>query len=910
MILITIILTLVGAVIGLALPHSGEVGLLFGAISGFLFGFVLQLGARLSRAEMMLSQLERRVLGTDGEEKEEESKEEKDERGEPSVTLTDSTIEEPAPVTETVATAWMSRDEPVSRESLPEIELSDLDSEPVNEHSLSRSIIRFFTDGNVVVRVGIVVLFFGVAFLVKYAAEHSMFPIELRLAGAALGALGLIVGGWRLRHRRSGYALLLQGGGIGIFYITVFGAAKLYNMLPMGMAFGLMVAIVVLSSALALLQNSRSLAAFGLSGGFLAPILTSTGGGSHVMLFSYYALLNMGILGIAWFKAWRELNLLGFAFTFIIGSLWGVQYYVPEHFATTEPFLILFFAFYVAIAVLFALRSPLQLRGYVDASLVFGVPVVGFAMQAGLVKDMEYGLAWSAMAMALFYIVLASALWRRHIDGMRMLTEAFLALGVVFATMTIPLALDGRWTAAAWALEGAGMLWIGIRQQRLLPRLFGLFLQLGAGFSFMSVVDAATGAMPVLNGIYLGAMLIAFAGLFSSFYMQRHGERLRDEEKQLHWLMLGWGLLWWLGAGMHEIERFVGWEDRLNTILLFITVTAGALLLLWRKLNWRDLRYPLTLLLPGMALLSLNVFTAFRSTHFFADWGFIPWLLAFAVQYRILWRVEDAFSNKLMRIGHSATFWLLLAIFTREGYWLVAELLADHGVWAAVSRALLPAAAILLLLGPARKLAWPMQRFASTYQGEALLPVVLLLWLWCIFAMFNSGDPWPLPYLPLFNPLELSQLFVLLVLLRWAWHNRGHEVMQSYGLQLRIAWIAIGIAFFVLLNEVVAHTVHHWNGVAYHFHTLFGSMLFQASISVVWTLAALSITVLAARRGLRVLWFSGAGLLAATVVKLFLIDLSRSDTMERIISFIAVGLLMLVIGYFSPLPPKRQEKVV
>ncbi len=900
MVFVTVVLVLIGAIVGAASLRSGEAGLLFGGIIGFLLGYVLQLASRLSRAESLLAQLERRLLS--GVEVAEEERPEA-----PAAATMPAEEESPVAEEEAAVDAWLPQETPPQSEPLPVMELPDI-AATLREHSLLKSILGFFTDGNLVVRGGIVVLFFGVAFLVKYAAEHSMFPIELRLAGAALGALALIVGGWRLRHRRSGYALLLQGGGIGIFYITVFGAAKLYHLLPMGMAFGLMVAIVVLSSALALLQDSRSLAAFGLSGGFLAPILTSTGGGSHVMLFSYYALLNMGILGIAWFKAWRELNLLGFAFTFVIGAAWGVQFYIPEHFATTEPFLILFFLFYVAIAVLFALRSPLQLRGYVDGSLVFGVPVVGFAMQAGLVKEMEYGLAWSSMALALFYIVLASVLWRRRIDGMRMLTEAFLALGVVFATMTIPLALDGRWTAAAWALEGAGMLWIGIRQQRLIPRLFGLLLQLGAGFSFMAVVEVATGAMPVLNGICLGALLIALAGLFSSFYLQRHGEILRKEEEPIHWLMLSWGLLWWLGGGMHEIERFVGWEHRLNTILLFIALSAALLLWLWRRLDWRELRYPLTLLLPAMALLSINIFVGSRSHHFFADWGAIPWLVAFAVQYRALWRIEDAFSDKLVRFGHSATLWLLLAILTREGYWLVAELLANHGVWASVSRAIIPAVAILLLLGPAQRLRWPMGRFGSTYQGEALLPVVLLLWLWSLIAASNSGDPWPLSYLPLLNPLELSQIFVLMVLLRWVWHNRAHAVMMGYGLNMRMAWIALGLASFVLLNEAVAHTVHHWGGVAYHSHSLFASMLFQSAISVVWTLAALSITVVATRRGLRVLWFSGAGLLAATVVKLFLIDLSRSDTMERIVSFIVVGLLMLMIGYFSPLPPKQQEQ--
>src|SRR5262249_32061267 len=149
---------------------------------------------------------------------------------------------------------------------------------------------------------------------------------------------------------------------------------RIYSVLPPGAAFTLLIAIVALSVALAILQDSQAFALLAVSGGFLAPILASTGHGSHVMLFSYYAVLNGGILAIAWFKAGRPLNLAGFLFTFVIGTAWGVLSYQASLFASTEPFLILFFLFYVAIAVLFASRQPPELRGYVDGTLVFGTP--------------------------------------------------------------------------------------------------------------------------------------------------------------------------------------------------------------------------------------------------------------------------------------------------------------------------------------------------------------------------------------------------------------------------------------------------------------------------------------------------------------------------------------------------------
>ncbi|MGQ0523016.1 MAG: DUF2339 domain-containing protein, partial [Betaproteobacteria bacterium] len=123
------------------------------------------------------------------------------------------------------------------------------------------AIWNFFFGGNTLVRVGIVILFFGVAFLLKYAAEHTHVPIELRLSSVALGAIVLLVIGWRLRFRRPGYALIMQGGGIGVLYLTVFGAFRIWQLLPPGIAFALLVAMAVFSAMLAVLQDSRSLAA-------------------------------------------------------------------------------------------------------------------------------------------------------------------------------------------------------------------------------------------------------------------------------------------------------------------------------------------------------------------------------------------------------------------------------------------------------------------------------------------------------------------------------------------------------------------------------------------------------------------------------------------------------------------------
>ena len=104
---------------------------------------------------------------------------------------------------------------------------------------------------------------------------------------------------------------------------------------------------------------------------------------------------------------------------------------------------------------------------------------------------------------------------------------------------------------------------------------------------------------------------------------------------------------------------------------------------------------------------------------------------------------------------------------------------------------------------------------------------------------------------------------------------------------------------------MLLRTLHHWVGIPFRLEQMLQSTLVQACLSLFWTTLALGAMLFATRRSLRPLWLVGGALLAVVVVKLFLVDLSRVGTVERIVSFIGVGLLLLVIGYFAPVPPKR-----
>ena len=183
----------------------------------------------------------------------------------------------------------------------------------------------------------------------------------------------------------------------------------------------------------------------------------------------------------------------------------------------------------------------------------------------------------------------------------------------------------------------------------------------------------------------------------------------------------------------------------------------------------------------------------------------------------------------------------------------------------------------------------------------ASTPLVLVMWLWTFYAnLTQDGGAWA--RLPLLNPFDLVQAVIFALAALWLWRvHRLGVPLDDYRLPLQVA---AGATAFIWLNAMLLRTLHHWIGVPYEFEQMSQSMLVQASVSVFWTLCALATMIWATRRASRILWFIGGALLGATVVKLFLFDLSHVSGIERIVSFIGIGLMLLLIGYFSPLPPK------
>ena len=924
--------------------------------------------------------------------------------------------------------------------------------------------------GNLVAKMGLFILFIGVSFLVKYTVSRFSIPIEFRLSAIALADIGLLLWGWRIRRSRPNISLPVQGGALGILMLITFSAFRLYNLIPAGLAFFLLLALTLFTCLLAVLQDAFWLALFGIVEGFAAPLLTSTGHGNHVALFSYYALLNAGILGISLKRAWRTLNLVGFAFTFAIGTAWGVLRYQPENYFSAQGFLILFFLFYVFIAVLYAHHKSPQHTRYVDGTLVFGTPILAFGLQYGLVRYTAFGLAYSALALGIFYLLLARLLWDRRGRTLQYLVESFLGLGTVFATLSIPLALDGRWTSAAWALEGAGVAWVGLRQRQPLTWAFGVLVQIGAWLAFLRANIHVSEVSPVESNLWLGFLLLALTG----FAMAVNFKKAAQNEDDAHdpwrqnqaflsafflvgaaaWLLTGlWrevalysdvyltsllvlcallvsGLLFFIGKRMQWVAaRYcalagqalaVGaflfhldvrsiirpdgdfpplWEtDFLGALLITLSTGFSAcrfyqsareyeeespysaiahallstsligwfifvlgLLALWiqghlgiaSKFLWATPPYPvygglIALSVPlfvygarrlDWAAVRLGAYTVWpvltftlfvlliRASEFhqtfpqspawlagLALWCASEWLLIVSQKYRWLTVRQHLpllrILHVLRTVGPWCLLWPVIHHFTGEGLApeiqpsLIAGEEEASGSWANYFSAWAMMGSIALLMLRARQDRWPTPPLSAWYR-QVLLPIgsYLMLLLACFWNLTQDGRMAPLPYLPVLNPLDLTMGFaVLLAVTAW----RGQDPEQTGGLFpahfLQIAWGA----GYVWFNLILLRTTSHFMGIPYHFSALFQSLFVQAMLSLVWSTTGLILMKWGANQRRRSPWIVGAGFLGVVVIKLFLIDLSGAGSIERIISFLGVGLLMLATDYLAPFPQEKK----
>ncbi len=752
---------------------------------------------------------------------------------------------------------------------------------------------------NTIVKVGLAMLFLGLVFLARFAAENVTVPLEVRLAGIGATGVALLVIGWRLRLRSRGYGLLLQGGGVAVVYLTLFAAVKLAGLQPQALVFALMLSVSLLAALLAVRQDAQALAVVAALGGYATPLLLSSGGGAIAMLLSYDFVLGLGVALVAWFKHWPRLNLIAFGFTAVVASAWGLTGYTPADYAVAQGLLIAFWLLFTAVLLMPGRRAQIP-EVWLQATLLFGVPVFGSGMQYALLKPDSMAIAFAALLIGGAYVGLAA--WARRRPAHGLVFEAFIALGAVFGTLVIPFALSAEATAGAWALEGAGAVWLGLRQRRLRVLATGLALMVLGGLTLLGSMSRGDPTGLQAPSQLLNALLIAAGGLAAARFLGR------DDNRPWHaavaFALVGWGAVWLAVAAGIVLDQWVPAPHVWATSVALIA-TASALLLglqaLWR---WPAAAWPTALLLPAWGLLGVAGTVLHGAPLSAGGWWALP--LAWVTQALVLQRTAPHWPALLRNATHAGCLLAFALLGALQGRHWTADLGNIDGAggssWGWLGWLLVPALLLAAVLRQQKRVperqVWPLRLAPAAYAQAGAAVLSLALAAWVLIANWASpGSAQPLPYIPLLNPLDLGIAAALLAVIAWL------RSPAAAALKLPPQALAVPAALaFLWLNGMLIRCFHHWGGVPYHVDGWLDSRGVQTGLALLWSALALVLMMLGTRRHQRAPWLAGAALLGAVVLKLMVFDLQGSGTVLRIVSFIGVGVLMLVIGYVAPLP--------
>ncbi|MNZ58493.1 hypothetical protein D3C78_765040 [compost metagenome] len=491
-----------------------------------------------------------------------------------------------------------------------------------------------------------------------------------------------------------------------------------------------------------------------------------------------------------------------------------------------------------------------------------------------------------------------------------------LLVGLAFLNLAVLFALPWRTASAVWAGSGLLIVWLSLYLQQRASFVFGLLLQIIGGAAFLLSGSSLLGPLsseglkPLAHAGFWTPAVLALAALVGAWRLHRASESERGlalgalDLERLSQLLLVWGAGWWALTALCEIVRFVPGEMREHVALLVAALSVALWTLLALREQWRAMAL---LCLALMPLACLGLASAWRlDYHPLANLGWLGWLALLLVHLLSLWRLGDLLPKPAASAVHVLGCWLILGVLALELRFLFYALAEHYNAWRWLGWALVPSL-FLILMGSSRVLPWPVVAFPREYRGVAALPVALLLfaWYWLV-NLFSNGSAEPLPYLPLLNPLELGMLIVLLAVYRWALTGLPLLGVNSRWLGRPLQALA-GASLFALATLAVCRTAHHWAGIPFEPDDLLQSMVVQAGLSIVWTLIALGLMIFGHLHARRDLWMVGVALIAVVVVKLFFVELGNSGGLARIVSFIGVGVLLLIVGYFAPLPPRQVE---
>jgi len=327
---------------------------------------------------------------------------------------------------------------------------------------IKRNLEKFIGE-NLINKIGIVITVIGVAIGAKYSIEHQLISPLMRIILGYLMGFALLGFGIKLKQKFENYSAVLVSGAMAIMYFITYFAYSFYSLMPQAFAFILMVIITGFTVFAALNYNRQVIAHIGLVGAYTIPFLLSEDPGNVIILFSYTAIINIGILIIAVKKYWKPLYYSSMLLTWLIYFTWySSNYQTIEHFSLALVFLTIFFVIFYLIFLAYKILQNEKFNIH-DIILLLVNSFISYGIGYSILDNHETGkqmLGFFTICNAIVHSVVSVMIFKRKQADLNLFYFIF-GLALVFVTIAIPVQLKGNWVTLLWVGEATLLFWIG-----------------------------------------------------------------------------------------------------------------------------------------------------------------------------------------------------------------------------------------------------------------------------------------------------------------------------------------------------------------------------------------------------------------------------------------------------------------
>ena len=420
-------------------------------------------------------------------------------------------------------TGFEIKKEKITAGSRPQQTLQGLPKSPVNKLPKVRSDLEKFIGENLINKIGIAITVIGVAVGAKYAIDHQLISPLTRIILGYLFGFGLLGFALKLKKKYENFSAVLLGGSMAIMYFITYTAYSFYGFIPQLLAFALMVIITAFTVVAAITYNRQVIAHIGMVGAYAVPFLLSDGSGKVAVLFSYMALMNIGILATAFKKYWKPLYYFSFGLTWLIYFSWYLsKYQTTEHFDIALIFLSIFFILFYLTFLAYKLlkKEKFELQ---DIILLLANSFIFYGIGYAILDGHETGkhlLGLFTFLNAIVHFIISVIIYRQKLAD-RNLFYLVSGLVLIFITIAIPVQLNGHWVTLLWAGEATLLFWIGrtknapVYEKLSYPLMILAFLSIGQDWTTLydnyNPENPQTRLTPLFNINFLSSLLFIAA---------------------------------------------------------------------------------------------------------------------------------------------------------------------------------------------------------------------------------------------------------------------------------------------------------------------------------------------------------------------------------------------------------------